>query len=207
MKIKSQHNNIHFIKRLMDIVVSILLIVILFPILLIISLLIKSTLNGPILFKQERVGRLGQRFTIYKFRTMINNAELLLDEIRHKNEVDGPAFKIKDDPRITKVGKFLRESGLDELPQLYNILKGDMSLVGPRPSIYSEVLEYEKWQLKRLLVKPGLTCLWQIKPNRHQIGFDEWVKLDLHYIDNWSLGLDVKILLKTVNTIFERTGS
>ena len=193
-------------KRLMDIVLSFLIMAVFSPVILITALLIKSTSYGPVLYKQERVGFMGHKFTIYKFRTMIHNAESLIGEVKHLNEADGPTFKIENDPRITKIGKVFRKTGLDELPQLINILKGEMSLVGPRPPLYDEVVKYEQWQLKRLSVKPGLTCLWQIQPERNKIKFDEWMKLDLHYIDNWSLGLDVKILLKTANTVLERSG-
>lgn len=194
------------IKRLMDISLSSFIMIIFSPVMLIIAILIKSTTSGPILFKQERVGFMGRKFTIYKFRTMINNAESLIENVRHLNQADGPPLKIENDPRITKIGKIFRESGLDELPQLINILKGEMSLVGPRPPLYDEVVKYELWQLERLTAKPGLTCLWQIQRERNKIKFDEWVNLDLQYINNWSIGLDVKILLKTVNTVIERTG-
>lgn len=200
-----------FIKRLMDISLSFFIMVAFSPIILIIAILIKSTSSGPIFYKQERVGFMGHKFTMYKFRTMINNAEYLIEEVKHLNQSDGPTFKIEDDPRITKIGKFkigkiFRQSGLDELPQLINILKGEMSLVGPRPPLHNEVIKYEQWQMKRLYVKPGLTCLWQIQNERNKIKFDEWVKLDLQYINDWSIGLDVKILLKTVNTVIKRNG-
>ena len=194
------------VKRLMDIVLSFLIILIFSPFILIAAFLIKYTSYGSILYKQERIGYMGRKFTIYKFRTMIHNAESLIGEVNHLNESDGPTFKISNDPRITKIGKFLRKSGLDELPQLINIIKGEMSLVGPRPPLYTEVIKYEQWHLKRLSVKPGLTCLWQIQSQRNRIKFDDWMKLDIHYINNWSLGLDVKILLKTANTVIERSG-
>jgi exopolysaccharide biosynthesis polyprenyl glycosylphosphotransferase len=194
------------IKKIMDIILSIFLIVFLSPVLLTISILIKITSPGPIVFKQARVGLRGRQFDLYKFRTMIVNAEKLKKELEADNEADGPVFKIKDDPRVTRIGKFLRRSGLDELPQLFNILKGEMSLIGPRPPLPTEIILYKRWQLRRLSVKPGLSCFWQIKPDRNTIKFDKWMELDLAYIDNWSLRLDFIILLKTIKTVFLRSG-
>lgn len=194
------------IKKIMDIILSIFLIIFLSPVLLTISILIKITSSGPIVFKQARVGLRGRQFDLYKFRTMIANAEILKKELEADNEADGPVFKIKDDPRVTRIGKFLRRSGLDELPQLFNILKGEMSLIGPRPPLPSEIIQYKRWQLRRLSVKPGLSCFWQIKPDRNTIKFDKWMELDLAYIDNWSLRLDFIILLKTIKTVFLRSG-
>ena len=194
------------IKKIMDIGVSLLMIVCLSPILLLIAILIKTTSEGPVVFKQSRVGLRGRQFGLYKFRTMIVNAEKLKKELEAENEADGPVFKIKDDPRVTKIGKFLRRTGLDELPQLFNILKGEMSLIGPRPPLPSETAQYKRWQLRRLSVKPGLSCFWQIKPDRNNIKFEKWMELDLAYIDNWSLRLDFIILLKTIKTVFLRTG-
>jgi lipopolysaccharide/colanic/teichoic acid biosynthesis glycosyltransferase len=143
---------------------------------------------------------------MYKFRTMVQNAEDLKAQLMDANEADGPAFKIKDDPRVTKIGKFLRKTGLDELPQFYNILIGDMTLVGPRPPIPEEVKQYENWQLRRLSMPPGLTCTWQIKPDRNKISFEEWMKLDLQYIDNWSNKLDIILFLKTIKTVLKGSG-
>jgi exopolysaccharide biosynthesis polyprenyl glycosylphosphotransferase len=194
------------IKKIMDIILSIFLIIFLAPMLLVIAILIKLTSSGPIVFKQSRVGLRGRQFDLYKFRTMIVNAENLKKELEADNEADGPVFKIKDDPRVTRIGKFLRRSGLDELPQLFNILKGEMSLIGPRPPLPSEIILYKRWQLRRLSVKPGLSCFWQIKPDRNNIKFDKWMELDLAYIDNWSLRLDFIILLKTIKTVFLRSG-
>jgi exopolysaccharide biosynthesis polyprenyl glycosylphosphotransferase len=194
------------IKKIMDIVGSILLIICLSPILLTISILIKITSRGPVIFKQARVGLRGRQFNLFKFRTMIINAETLKKKLEADNEADGPVFKIKDDPRVTKIGKILRKTGLDELPQLFNILKGEMSLIGPRPPLPSETVQYKRWQLRRLSVKPGLSCFWQIKPDRNNIKFEKWMELDLAYIDNWSLRLDFIILLKTIRTVFQRTG-
>jgi exopolysaccharide biosynthesis polyprenyl glycosylphosphotransferase len=194
------------IKKIMDIGVSFLMIICLSPFLLVISILLKTTSKGPIIFKQSRVGLRGRQFSLYKFRTMIVNAEELKKELETENEMDGPVFKIKDDPRVTNIGKFLRRTGLDELPQLFNILKGEMSLIGPRPPLPSETQQYKRWQLRRLSVKPGLSCFWQIKPDRNNIKFEKWMELDLAYIDNWSLRLDFIILLKTIRTVFQRTG-
>jgi exopolysaccharide biosynthesis polyprenyl glycosylphosphotransferase len=194
------------IKKIMDIVISVLMIICLSPVLLFIAILIKSTSKGPILFKQARVGLRGRLFGLFKFRTMIVNAENLKKELEAENEADGPVFKIKDDPRVTKIGKFLRKTGLDELPQLFNVLRGEMSLIGPRPPLPSETIQYKRWQLRRLSVKPGLSCFWQIKPDRNNIKFEKWMELDLAYIDNWSLRLDFIILLKTIKTVFQRTG-
>jgi exopolysaccharide biosynthesis polyprenyl glycosylphosphotransferase len=194
------------IKKLLDIILSVFIIICLSPILTAIAILIKTTSKGPVLFKQARVGLRGRQFGLYKFRTMIVNAENLKKGLEVNNEADGPVFKIKDDPRVTKVGKFLRKTGLDELPQLFNVLRGEMSLIGPRPPLPSETVQYKRWQLRRLSVKPGLSCFWQIKPDRNNIKFEKWMELDLAYIDNWSLRLDFIILVKTVKTVFNRTG-
>lgn len=194
------------IKKVMDVVVSLVVIILFSPVFIILALLIKITSKGPVIFKQARVGLRGRPFDLYKFRTMVVNAEEMKKELDTKNEVDGPVFKIKDDPRVTFVGRFLRRSGLDELPQLFNVLKGEMSLIGPRPPLQSETMQYKRWQLRRLSVKPGLSCFWQIKPERNSIRFDKWMELDLAYIDNWSIRLDLMILIKTVGTVFKRTG-
>jgi exopolysaccharide biosynthesis polyprenyl glycosylphosphotransferase len=194
------------LKKIMDINISLVLIICLSPVILTIALLIKLTSPGPVIYKQTRVGLRGRMFNLYKFRTMVENAEILRKELEDENEADGPVFKIKDDPRITRIGKFLRKTGLDELPQLFNILKGEMSLIGPRPPVPSETQQYKRWQLRRLSVKPGLSCFWQIKPDRNNIKFEKWMEMDLAYIDNWSLRLDFIILLKTIKTVFQRTG-
>lgn len=194
------------VKHIMDINISLVMIIFLLPVIVILALIIKFSSPGPVVYRQTRVGLRGRKFSLYKFRTMVANAESLKKDLEHANEVDGPVFKIKDDPRITKVGKFLRKTGLDELPQLFNVLKGEMSLIGPRPPIYEETLQYKRWQLRRLSVKPGLSCFWQIKANRNNIKFEEWMELDLAYIDNWSLRLDFVILVKTVKTVFKRSG-
>jgi exopolysaccharide biosynthesis polyprenyl glycosylphosphotransferase len=194
------------IKKIMDLSGSFIIIICLSPILIAIAILIKVTSPGPVVFKQARVGLRGRQFSLYKFRTMIVNAEKLKKDLETENEMDGPVFKIRDDPRVTKIGKFLRTTGLDELPQLFNVLKGEMSLIGPRPPLPTETLQYKRWQLRRLSVKPGLSCFWQIKPDRNNIKFEKWMELDLAYIDNWSLRLDFIILLKTIKTVFQRTG-
>jgi len=194
------------IKKIIDIGGALFLIIALSPILLIIAISVILTSRGPIIFKQARVGLRGRQFNLYKFRTMVVNAEILKKDLETSNEVDGPVFKIKDDPRVTKIGRFLRKSGLDELPQLINVLKGEMSLIGPRPPLLKETQQYKRWQLRRLSVKPGLSCFWQVKPDRNNIKFEKWMELDLAYIDNWSLRLDFIILLKTIKTVFQRTG-
>ncbi len=190
------------LKRFIDIVSSTVLILLFLPFILFISILIKITSPGPVIFRQERVGLRGRKFNLYKFRTMVSNAEELQKDLEDRNEADGPVFKIWDDPRATGIGKFLRRTGLDELPQLINVLKGEMSLVGPRPPLRSETRKYKRWQMRRLSVKPGLLCSWQVRNDRNHITFDEWMKMDLAYIDNWSLRLDFIILLRTIRTVF-----
>jgi exopolysaccharide biosynthesis polyprenyl glycosylphosphotransferase len=194
------------IKKIMDISISVFIVILLSPVLLTIALAVKFSSPGDIIFKQKRMGLRGRPFDLYKFRTMISDAEKLKKELETSNEADGPVFKIKDDPRVTPIGRFLRKSGLDELPQLFNVLKGEMSLIGPRPPLPEETKSYKRWQLRRLSVKPGLSCFWQIKPDRNNIKFEKWMEMDLAYIDNWSLRLDFTILLKTISTVFQRTG-
>ena len=187
-----------FLKRLIDIVGSGLGILILIPVFLIIGILIKlEDPKGSVFFSQKRNGLNGKEFNMYKFRSMVHNAEDLLESLMSKNEMDGPVFKIKDDPRITKIGKFIRKTSLDELPQLFNVLKGDMSLVGPRPPIPREVIQYNTYQFQRFSVKPGITCYWQIS-GRNNIDFDEWVELDLKYIKERNLFKDIYIILMTL---------
>ena len=195
-----------FIRRVMDVVFSGLLLVAASPIMASAGVAIKLTSRGPMFFKQERCGLHGRPFVMYKFRSMVDDAEQRRYELEALNEMDGPVFKSSRDPRVTKIGKFLRRFSIDELPQLYNVLKGDMSLVGPRPPLPQEVQRYQRWQRRRLSMKPGITCLWQIS-GRNQVGFDEWMKLDLNYIDNWSLLLDLKILLKTVPVVLMGKGA
>ena len=188
------------IKRLFDVCGAILGIIISVPFWIIIPLLIKLTSRGPVIYRQVRCGLYGRKFVIYKFRSMIDGAEDVLWEIKHLNEMNGPTFKMRNDPRITPLGRLLRKTSIDELPQFLNVLKGEMSLVGPRAALPEEVREYTPWQKRRLSVKPGITCLWQIS-GRNEIDFHEWMRLDLKYIDNWSLWLDIEILLKTIPTV------
>ncbi|HYW96909.1 MAG TPA: sugar transferase [Bacteroidales bacterium] len=199
-------NLAQFYKQVTDLYFSFLMLLFLFPVFLIIALLIKLDSRGPVFFKQERVGLRGRRFKLYKFRSMVTDAEKILANLSGDNEVDGPVFKIRNDPRITRIGRILRKTGLDELPQLYNVFRGEMSLIGPRPPLPSEVVQYERWQLRRLSVKPGITCTWQVIPNRNDIKFENWMKLDLQYIDNWSLQKDFGLLIRTVKTIIFATG-
>ena len=202
-QILERESNLYlFIKRSIDVICSLAGIIVLSPVFLIVAILIKiEDPKGSVFFCQERNGQHPNTFKMYKFRSMVHNAEELLKDLQHKNEQTGPAFKIADDPRITKVGKFIRKTSLDELPQLFNVLKGDMSLVGPRPPIPREVEQYTEYQKQRLLVKPGLTCIWQVS-GRNNIGFDEWVDMDLEYIKNRNLLLDIKLILKTVKVLF-----
>ena len=193
-------------KRLTDLIGATLGVIVLFPLLLVVSLLIKASSRGPVLFKQTRIGLGGRPFTIYKFRSMVINAPELQKKMEELNEAAGPVFKIKNDPRITGIGRFIRAYSIDELPQLLNVIKGDMSLVGPRPPILKEVLQYEPWQRRRLSVIPGLTCIWQTS-GRCNIGFDEWMKMDLQYIDQWSYWLDIKLILKTIWVVLKSDGA
>jgi exopolysaccharide biosynthesis polyprenyl glycosylphosphotransferase len=193
-------------KRLLDIGVSSILLVLAAPVILIAALCIKLSSPGSVLFKQKRVGLNGRSFTLYKFRTMIADAHERRSEVDHLNEMNGPVFKAKGDPRVTPIGRVLRKFSLDELPQLWNVLKGDMSLVGPRPPIPEEVASYHRWHRRRLSMKPGLTCLWQIS-GRNEIDFDRWMQLDLQYIDNWSPTLDFKILLRTIPAVLSGRGA
>ena len=193
-------------KSFMDFWISFAILFLLSPFMLVVSLMIKVTSKGPVVFKQERVGLRGRKFYIYKFRTMVHNAEELKKKLLEMNESDGPAFKIKKDPRITSIGRLLRKTGLDELPQLFNVLKGEMSLIGPRPPLPDEVEKYERWQLRRLSVKPGITCTWQLFPNRNDVVFEKWMKLDMQYIDNWSLKADFVLFFKTILTVFRAGG-
>ena len=195
-----------FIKRLFDIAASAMLILLFVPFWVIIPIWIRRTSPGPVLYCQERVGKHGRLFSMYKFRTMVVGADAMLDKLAHLNEMDGPVFKIKKDPRFTSIGQFLRQTSIDELPQLFNVFKGDMSLVGPRPPVMSEVLCYAPWQKKRLSIIPGITCLWQVT-GRNEIKFDEWMQLDLQYIEHWSLTLDLKILVKTIIAVLSRRGA
>ena len=191
-----------FFKRAMDIIGSLCGIILLSPLLIIVALAIKiEDPKGSIFFSQQRCGKDNKLFPMYKFRSMVSNAEELLEELMEHNEMDGPVFKIKDDPRITRVGKFIRKTSIDELPQLFNIFMGHMSIVGPRPAIPHEVAEYSHYHKQRLLVKPGLTCIWQVS-GRNSIGFDEWMEMDLEYIEKRDLWMDIKLIFKTVGVLF-----
>jgi len=194
------------LKRLFDIIMSIAGIILLLPVFAALIVMIRSLSRGPAVFKQVRSGLNGRKFVMYKFRTMIDGAEARRDELEKFNSMKGPAFKMRNDPRVTRFGAFLRRSSLDELPQLFNVLKGEMSIVGPRPPLPSEIEKYEIWQRRRLSMKPGLTCLWQAN-GRNNVDFEKWMKLDLEYIDEWSLGLDFKILLKTIPAVLFSRGA
>ncbi len=195
------------LRRTQDIVLAVLALLVLWPMLLLVSLIILLDSPGasPV-YIQTRVGRNGKPFQLYKFRTMHPNAETMLAELLEHNEMDGPVFKIRNDPRITRVGKFLRKSSIDELPQLVNVLRGEMSIVGPRPGLPREVEQYDDYARQRLLVTPGLTCYWQIQPNRNSLSFNEWVDLDIRYIRERSFLVDWKIILSTFDVIFKMTG-
>ena len=194
-------------KRVLDVVISCLLLGLLAPLLAIVALLVKCTSEGPALFRQERIGLNKRRFRIYKFRTMASNAEKMLPKLEMLNEVSGPVFKMKNDPRMTAVGTFLRRTSIDELPQLFNVLKGDMSLVGPRPLPVRDYEGFsEDWQCRRFSIRPGITCLWQVN-GRSSISFEQWMRLDLQYMDEWSLWLDLKILARTVPAVLKGLGA
>lgn len=193
-------------KYIFDFSFSLIVIILWMPIFVLIGVMIKLTSKGPIIFKQKRVGLHGREFYIFKFRTMNVDAEKMQAELLDKNEVSGPVFKIKNDPRITSIGKFLRKTSMDELPQFFNVIKGDMSLVGPRPPIMNEVNQYKAWQLRRLSMRPGITCTWQIMPRRNSISFEDWMRLDLQYIDNWSLRQDILLTFKTVRAVIMGSG-
>jgi len=196
------------VKQVLDFTLALVMLVALLPLLLLIALLIKITSPGPVLFRQQRSGLNGRPFTIYKFRTMVTNAEQLKHELEAMNEMTGPVFKVTNDPRITPLGRILRKFSLDEFPQLINVLRGEMSLVGPRPLPVDEVKRFNDLaHRRRLSVKPGLTCLWQISGRNNVRDFKDWVRLDLEYIDNWSIWLDLKILLRTVPVVLAGTGA
>jgi len=196
-----------FVRRILDIILASVMLLIFGPLLMLpTAILIKLTSPGPVLFRQKRCGLNGRVFTMYKFRSMVDHAEQLRVELEAFNEMDGPVFKSSRDPRITLIGKVIRRRSIDELPQLFNVLQGHMSLVGPRPPLPQEVARYQRWQRRRLSMKPGMTCLWQIS-GRNEVSFEDWMKLDLTYIDNWSLLLDLKILLKTVPVVLLGRGA
>ncbi len=195
-----------FIRRCIDVLVALGLLLVLSPLLVLIAALIRLTSPGPVLFRQQRCGLHGRSFIFLKFRSMRVGAEALKSSLAAFNEMDGPAFKMTNDPRVTPVGRFIRRTSLDELPQLLNILRGDMSFVGPRPAVIEEVRQYQPWQRRRLSMPPGLTCLWQVS-GRSDLTFDEWMRLDLEYIDNWSLWLDLKIAVRTIPAVLFRRGA
>lgn len=196
-----------FFKRVFDIISSFVgLIVLLLPLLIVALIVVIDSPGASPIYVQERIGKNGRKFKFYKFRSMVPNAEKMLDKLLKKNEMKGPAFKMKDDPRITRFGRFIRKTSIDELPQLWNVLKGDMSLVGPRPPLPREVALYTEYQYQRLSITPGLTCYWQIQPKRNSLSFDEWLSLDLKYISQRSFWTDIKILFKTVGAVLGLEG-
>lgn len=195
-----------FVKRVFDVVASLCAMIVLSPVFLATAILIKCEDRGPVVFSQNRVGRNGKIFKMYKFRSMYINAEDRLKDLQAQNEVDGPVFKIKNDPRITKVGRFIRKYSIDELMQLVNVFKGDMSVIGPRPALPNEVAEYDDFAKQRLLVKPGLSCYWQVS-GRSNLSFDEWMQLDVKYIQEMSMWVDIKIILLTIPAVLMGDGA
>jgi exopolysaccharide biosynthesis polyprenyl glycosylphosphotransferase len=194
------------VKRVFDLVFSVATLLFLSPLLLVISVAVKLESPGPVLFRQRRVGLNGREFVLLKFRSMRADAEAEQAALSHRNEMNGPVFKLSDDPRVTRVGRILRKASLDELPQFWNVLRGEMSVVGPRPPIPAEVKRYERRERRRLSMKPGITCVWQVS-GRNEIDFDRWVQLDLAYIDNWSFWRDMKIVLKTIPAVIWGRGA
>jgi exopolysaccharide biosynthesis polyprenyl glycosylphosphotransferase len=193
-------------KRAFDLVLSSAALLVLAPVFLVFAVAIRLESPGPVLFRQRRVGVNGREFMLYKFRSMYQDAEARLESLRARNEVSGPVFKIRDDPRVTRVGRFMRRTSIDELPQFWNVLRGEMSVVGPRPPLPAEVKQYQRWQVRRLSMKPGITCIWQVSGRSH-ISFERWMELDLQYIDNWSLWRDVKILARTIPAVLTGRGA
>lgn len=194
------------VKRFVDVVLAATALVVLSPILLLTAVGIKLTSPGSVIFRQTRVGKNGEEFQFYKFRSMHIDAESMKEKLLDRNESTGPVFKIKGDPRLTNVGSFIRRSSIDELPQLWNVMQGEMSLVGPRPPIPSEVKEYSEWEMQRLAVNPGITCIWQVS-GRSDVDFENWVRLDIDYIEHWSLLLDLKLLAKTIPAVLSGKGA
>ena len=195
------------LKRMIDIGASAAGLLLLSPLLIAVAVMIKATDRGPIFFTQKRVGLYGAYFDMLKFRSMVINADAMKDQLMAANEMQGGVvFKMKNDPRITSIGRFIRKFSIDELPQLINILRGDMTIVGPRPAVPREVAQYKVWQRRRLSVRPGLTCYWQIS-GRNEIGFDEWMQLDLRYVDNWNLKIDLELILKTFPVVLTGRGA
>jgi len=209
MEIVCQHDkNLGYfiIKRMIDVICSLCGILLFLPVMIVVSIWIKLGSKGTIFFKQERVGRNGKKFIMYKFRSMCTEAEFLLDKLQDKNEMSGPMFKIKDDPRVTKAGKFIRMTSIDELPQLLNILKGEMSIVGPRPSLPKEVAQFTSFQKQRLVAKPGLTCYWQVR-GRSDVSFEEWMEMDVQYIEERNTWIDISLIFKTIGVLFGDEGA
>jgi exopolysaccharide biosynthesis polyprenyl glycosylphosphotransferase len=196
-----------FAKRLMDVIISAVCLVALMPVWIVAGMLIRIGSRGPVFYGSRRVGEDHVPFTMYKFRTMYDGANDRQGELRQFNEMNGPVFKMNDDPRVTPLGRIFRKYSIDELPQFWNVLRGDMSLVGPRPLPEQEVRHFSEWQHERHLVKPGITCIWQISGRNHIADFDKWVQLDLDYIDQWSLWRDIVILLKTIPVVISGKGA
>ncbi|HET9440509.1 MAG TPA: sugar transferase [Longimicrobiales bacterium] len=194
-------------KRALDIVLSLSLLILLSPLFLLIAVLVKLTSEGPIFYEFRVLGKNARRFVAYKFRTMVQNADDLKPDLLHRNEMRGPAFKMRSDPRVTPLGKWLRKFSLDELPQLWSVVVGDMSLVGPRPPFAEEFVRYEPWQWGRLAVTPGITCIWQVAGRSDICDFNEWATLDMRYIREWNLTLDCKILLLTIPAVLRGRGA
>jgi exopolysaccharide biosynthesis polyprenyl glycosylphosphotransferase len=196
----------YFLKRVVDVLFSTIGIIVLFPVMFVVAAAIKLDSKGPAIFSQVRIGLNGKPFKMYKFRSMVSGAEELLDKLKDRNEMTGPMFKMKEDPRVTKVGRFIRKTSLDELPQLFNVIKGEMSLVGPRPNLPREVVKFTQHQRIKLLVKPGLTCYWQVM-GRSNIDFEDWMELDLKYIKERSTAVDLKLIFKTFRVFFGDDGA
>jgi exopolysaccharide biosynthesis polyprenyl glycosylphosphotransferase len=194
------------IKRAIDVAGSLVALLLLAPVFLLVALLVKLEDGGPVLFVQERSGLYGRRFPMIKFRSMVVDAEARKAALDARNEMSGPVFKMAADPRVTRIGQLIRKASIDEIPQFWNVLRGEMSLVGPRPPIPGEVARYERWQMRRLSMKPGITCIWQVS-GRNDVDFESWMRLDLEYIDNWSLFLDLKLMLRTLPVVFLGTGA
>lgn len=190
-----------FMKRCIDLILSLIGMIVLIPVFIITAIAIKLDSKGKVIFAQERVGYKGNKFKMYKFRSMVSDAEELKSKLLDKNEMSGPMFKMKEDPRVTKVGRFIRRTSIDELPQIFNVIKGEMSLVGPRPSLPNEVEQFEPWMMERLSVKPGLTCYWQVS-GRNDIDFRSWMELDIKYVKERSLYIDCKLIFKTFLLLF-----
>lgn len=193
-------------KRGMDVIVSAMVMIMLSPVFLVLAIVVKLNSSGPVFYRWKVMGKSGRPFTGYKFRSMYLNADERRAELESLNEMSGPVFKLTNDPRVTKVGMWMRRYSLDELPQLYSVLKGDMSLVGPRPPLVSEYIRFNEYQRQKLAVKPGITCLWQVNGRNNVRDFDEWVRLDLEYIRQWTPMLDIKILVKTAGEVFAGSG-